>query len=169
VLKRMLREYTREDYLARIATIRAARRPISLTTDIIVGFPGETEADFEETLSLLDEVQYDGVFSFKYSPRPNTPALAMDDAIPEAEKGRRLSVLQERQRQIQQARNAALVGQTFEVLVDSPARRAFQWAGRTSSNRVANFISERQDLLGEYVQVRITGAGPNSLVGELAV
>jgi tRNA-2-methylthio-N6-dimethylallyladenosine synthase len=169
VLQRMRREYTREDYLARIATIRAARRPISLTTDIIVGFPGETEADFEETLSLLDEVQYDGVFSFKYSPRPNTPALAMDDAIPEDEKGRRLSVLQERQRQIQQARNAALVGQTFEVLVDSPARRAFQWAGRTSSNRVANFISERQDLLGEYVQVRITGAGPNSLAGELAV
>ncbi|OFV84124.1 MAG: tRNA (N6-isopentenyl adenosine(37)-C2)-methylthiotransferase MiaB, partial [Acidobacteria bacterium RIFCSPHIGHO2_01_FULL_67_28] len=90
VLGRMAREYTREQYLEKIALIRAARRAISITSDIIVGFPGETEADFEETLTLLDEVQCDGVFSFKYSPRPNTPALALDEPVAEEEQGRRL-------------------------------------------------------------------------------
>ena len=166
VLEAMRRGYTREAYLEKIAMIRSARRPISVTTDIIAGFPGETEEDFADTLSLLEVAQYDGVFSFKYSPRPNTPALAMPDQIPEEEKGRRLALLQDRPRGIQFARNAALIGQTFEVLVDGQARRAGQWAGRTSSNRVVNFTSPRGDLLGEYVQVRITGAGPNSLVGE---
>ena len=101
VLRAMQRTYTREEYLEKIAMIRGAKRPISITTDIIVGFPGETEEDFEETLSLLDAVQYDGMFSFKYSPRPNTPSLAMPDAIPEEEKSRRLAALQERQREIQ--------------------------------------------------------------------
>ena len=150
--------------------LRRARRPISITTDIIVGFPGETEADFEETLSLLDIAQYDGAFSFKYSPRPNTPAEDWPDQIPEEEKGRRLAILQEKQRQIQIARNEALVGQTFEVLVDTrhnSGGRGNQWAGRTTSNRVVNFTSPRASLLGEYVQVRITRAGPNSLVGEV--
>jgi len=169
VLRAMRRTYTREEYLEKIALIRRARRPISITTDIIVGFPGETDADLEETLSLLDLAQYDGVFSFKYSPRPHTPALAMADPIPEEEKGRRLVVLQEKQRQIQTTRNEALVGQTFEVLVDGQSRRENQWAGRTSSNRVVNFTSPRRDLLGEYVEVRIARAGPNSLVGEQAV
>jgi tRNA-2-methylthio-N6-dimethylallyladenosine synthase len=165
VLRAMQRTYTREEYLDIIAMLRRARRPISITTDIIVGFPGETESDFEETLSLLDIAQYDGAFSFKYSPRPNTPAEDWPDQIPEEEKGRRLSVLQEKQRQIQMARNEALVGQTFEVLVDTRSARGNQWAGRTTSNRVVNFTSPRTSLLGEYVQVRITRAGPNSLVG----
>ena len=169
VLRAMQRTYTREEYLEKIALIRAARRPISITSDLIVGFPGETEKDFEETLSLLDRAQYDSVFSFKYSPRPNTPALSMADPIPEEEKGRRLVVLQERQRQIQTARNAALVGQTFEVLVDGQSRKEGQWAGRTSSNRVANFTSPRGNLLGNYVQVRVTRASPNSLVGEQVI
>jgi tRNA-2-methylthio-N6-dimethylallyladenosine synthase len=169
VLRAMQRTYTRDAYLAKIALLRAARRPISLTSDIIVGFPGETQEDFEETLSLLDLAQYDGVFSFKFSPRPNTPALAMADPIPEEEKGRRLMVLQERQRVIQTTRNQALVGSTFEVLVDGPSRKEGQWAGRTSSNRVVNFTSPRQSLLGDYVQVRITQAGTNSLIGEQAI
>ena len=103
MLREMLRTYTREEYLEKIAWIRAARRPISITSDIIVGFPGETEEDFDETLPLLDAVRYDGIFSFKYSPRPNTSARHMPDAIPEAEKSRRLAVLNERQRQIQLA------------------------------------------------------------------
>jgi len=166
VLRRMRRNYTREEYLAKIDCIRSARRPISITTDIIVAFPGETEKDFEGTLSLLDTVQYDSLFSFKYSPRPNTAALHLDGAIPESEQGRRLTILQERQRQIQTARNAALLDRTFEVLVDTRHQRDGQWAGRTTSNRVLNFSSPLQDLLGEYVQVRVTGAGPNSLVGE---
>src|SRR5207245_5878709 len=96
---------TREEYLEKIAMIRGARRPIAITTDIIVGFPGETESDFEQKLSLLDEVRYDSLFSFKYSPRPNTAALRMNDPIQEDEKGRRLAVLQEKQREIQTARN----------------------------------------------------------------
>jgi tRNA-2-methylthio-N6-dimethylallyladenosine synthase len=162
----MLRGYTREEYLARIELIRSARRPISITTDVIVGFPGETEEDFAQTLSLLDLAQYDQIFSFKYSPRPNTPAREMQDQIPEEEKGRRLAVLQERQRQIQTARNGALIGERFEVLVDGRHDSRGQWTGRTSSNRVVNFTSPAGNLLGEYVQVQILRAGPNSLVGE---
>src|ERR1700738_2557433 len=110
VLDAMQRLYTREQYLERISWMKAARREISITTDTIVGFPGETEADFQETLSLLDAVRDDGMFSFKYSPRPNTPALSMNDPISEEEKGRRLALLQEKQRQIQTESNGALVG-----------------------------------------------------------
>src|SRR6266852_5461703 len=123
VLRTMLRTYTREEYLEKIAMIREARRPISVTSDIIVGFPGELEEDVEETLSLLDAAQYDGVFAFQYSPRPNTTAKDMPDAIPEEEKGRRLARVMDHQREIQRARNEALVGKTFEVLVDGASRR----------------------------------------------
>ncbi|MGH9690806.1 MAG: tRNA (N6-isopentenyl adenosine(37)-C2)-methylthiotransferase MiaB [Candidatus Acidiferrales bacterium] len=166
LLRAMRRTYTREEYLEKISWIRAARRPISVTSDIIVGFPGETEADFEDTLTLLDAVGYDSVFSFKYSPRPNTPAREMPDAIPEEEKGRRLAVLQGRQRQIQTARNQKLIGECFEVLVDGRHAERGQWAGRSTSNRVVNFTSPRENLLGQYIQVQITRSGPNSLVGE---
>jgi tRNA-2-methylthio-N6-dimethylallyladenosine synthase len=166
ILKAMRRTYTRDDYLEKISWIRAARRPIAITSDMIVGFPGETEQDFEDTVTLLDAVQYDGLFSFKYSPRPNTPALNMPDAIPEEEQGRRLAILQDRQRQIQIARNEKLVGETFEVLVDARHTARGQWSGRTTGNRVLNFTSTRENILGEYVRVRVTRAGPNSLVGE---
>jgi len=166
ILRAMKRTYTREDYLEKISWIQNARRDISVTTDVIVGFPGETEGDFMETIALLDEGQFDGVFAFKYSPRPNTPAQSMADAILEEEKSRRLAILQERQRQIQVARNEKLVGQEFEVLVDGRHASRGQWAGRTSSHRVLNFTSTRQGLLGEYVQVRVTRSMPNSLAGE---
>jgi tRNA-2-methylthio-N6-dimethylallyladenosine synthase len=166
ILRTMQRTYTREEYLEKIAMIRAARRPISITSDIIVGFPGETDEDVAETLSLLDAAQYDGVFAFQYSPRPNTSSLHMEDAIPEEEKGRRLAVIQDRQREIQIIRNNELMGQTFEVLVDGASRRPGQWSGRSSSNRILNFTSPRSGLLGQYIQVRVTGAAPNSLVGE---
>jgi tRNA-2-methylthio-N6-dimethylallyladenosine synthase len=169
VLRDMQRTYTREEYLEKIAMIRGAKRPIDITTDIIVGFPGETESDFEETLSLLQEVKYDSLFSFKYSPRPNTPSLAMDDAIREEEKSRRLAVLQEKQREIQTVRNSSLMGVKFEVLVSGKSRRENQWSGYTSSHRVVNFTSPGKELLGTYIQVRVTGATPNSLVGEHAV
>jgi tRNA-2-methylthio-N6-dimethylallyladenosine synthase len=132
-----------------------------------VGFPGETEKDFEETLSLMDEVQYDVAFCFKYSPRPNTPSLKMEDAIPEEEKSRRLAVLLDRQREIQRAKNEKLVGQTLEVLVDGKSKRENQWTGHTSSNRVMNFSSQVENILGDYVQVKVTGATPNSLIGEM--
>src|SRR5712691_5605857 len=169
VLRAMQRTYTREEYLEKIAMIRGASQPIAITTDIIVGFPGETDSDFAATLSLLDEVRYDSLFSFKYSPRPHTPSLAMGDAIPEEEKGRRLAVLQEKQRKIQMARNAALEGRSFEVLVSGKSRRENQWSGYTTSHRVLNFASQATELLGTYVQVRVTGASPNSLVGEHVV
>jgi tRNA-2-methylthio-N6-dimethylallyladenosine synthase len=166
VLRAMARTYTREEYLEKIAMLRGAKRRISITTDLIVGFPGETERDFAETLSLMDVVQYDGAFSFKYSPRPNTPSLEMEDAIPEEEKSRRLGILQARQRDIQIERNARLVGEVFEVLAEGESRRENQWMGHTSCNRVLNFTSPGKELLGHYVQVRVTSAGPNSLVGE---
>jgi tRNA-2-methylthio-N6-dimethylallyladenosine synthase len=168
VLGAMRRTYTRDEYLEKISWIRAARRPISITTDIIVGFPGETEADFEESLTLLDAVGYDGVYAFTYSPRPNTTASSMADAIPETEKSRRLAVLQERQRRIQIERNNKLIGATFELLVDTHHAARSQWAGRSTSNLIVNFTSPRQNLLGEYVQVHVTRAAPFSLVGEHA-
>lgn len=166
VLHDMRRTYTREEYLNKIEMIRAAKRPMSITSDIIVGFSTENEADFEETLSLLDIVQYDSTFAFKFSPRPNTAAQDMPDAVPEEEKSRRLQVLQDKQRQIQTIRNEVLAGQEFEVLVDNSHREG-QWVGRTTSNKTINFASPASNLLGEYVRVRVTKPGPNSLVGEL--
>jgi tRNA-2-methylthio-N6-dimethylallyladenosine synthase len=166
VLRAMTRTYTRDEYLEKIAMLRGAKREIAITTDIIVGFPGETAADFAETLSLLEKVRYAALFSFKYSPRPNTPSLSMPDAISEDEKSRRLAILQETQREIQSQRNATLVGNTFEILVSGKSRRENQWSGHTACHRVVNFASQQRELLGTYVQVRVTGAGPNSLVGE---
>jgi tRNA-2-methylthio-N6-dimethylallyladenosine synthase len=165
VLREMVRTYTREEYLEKIAMLRQAKRAIAITTDIIVGFPGETDADFAETLSLLEEVRYDSLFSFKYSPRPNTPSLGMPDAISEEEKSRRLGILQEKQREIQSERNGKLVNTEFDVLVSGKSRRENQWSGHTSCHRVVNFTSQERNLLGTYVQVQVTGAGPNSLVG----
>ncbi|MGO8786206.1 MAG: tRNA (N6-isopentenyl adenosine(37)-C2)-methylthiotransferase MiaB [Terriglobia bacterium] len=165
VLARMLRGYSREEYLEKIDCIRKARRAISLSTDIIVGFCGESEKDFEQTISLLTEVEYDQVFSFKFSPRPNTSALEFSDTVAEEEKSRRLTVLQEVQRQIQLRRNQALVGKAFEVLVEGYKDSLVQAVGRTTSNRVLNFPGEPADA-GCYRQVKVTAAGPNSLVGE---
>src|SRR5713101_1685355 len=169
VPRAMQRTYSRDEYLEKIAMIRGANRPIAITTDIIVGFPGETESDFGETLSLLAEVRYDSLFSFKYSPRPNTPSRAMPDAISEEQKSRRLAVLQEKQREIQSARNAELIGQAFELLVSGKSRRENQWSGYTTSHRMINFASQERELLGTYVQVRVTDAGPNNLVGKQEV
>jgi len=166
VLRAMQRTYSREEYLEKIAMIRGASKPITITTDIIVGFPGETESEFEETLSLLEEVQYDSMFSFKYSPRPNTPSLSMSNSISEEEKGRRLAILQNHQREIQAAKHARLVGESFEVLVSGKSRRENQWTGYCTSHRMINFASQGRELLGTYVQVRVTGATPNGLVGE---
>jgi tRNA-2-methylthio-N6-dimethylallyladenosine synthase len=146
--------------------IRESTRVISITTDIIVGFPGETDGEFEETVDLLDVVRYEGVFSFKYSPRPNTLSLSMAETASEEEKGRRLAVLQERQRRIQAERSLPLLGESFELMVTNKSRRENQWSGHTSCNRVLNFTSQSRDLLGTYVQVRVTSVGPSSLVGE---
>src|ERR1700675_1005016 len=165
VLRAMTRTYTREEYLEKIALIRAAKRSISITTDIIVGFPGETDADFAETLSMLDEARFDGVFGFKYSPRPNTPSLALNDPIPDEVKGQRLAMIQEKQRVIQTARNLAMLGQELDVFVSNKSRRENQWSGHTTSNRVISFSSQERELLGSYVRVKVTDSGTGSLVG----
>ncbi len=171
VLGAMAREYTREQYLERVSWIREAKnKSISLTTDIIVGFPGETQAEFDETMSLLEEVQFDSVFSFKYSPRPNTPSLRMENAISEEEKTRRLALLNERQREIQRANYARHVGEITEAMVEGfqPARD--QVSGRTSQNKPLNFTvpaGMAAPRVGSYVQVRVMRAHPNSLVGEM--
>jgi len=173
VLDRMQRLYTRDQYMRRIEWMKAARRPIAISTDIIVGFPGESEADFEATLALLEEVEYDSVFSFKYSKRPNTPALALEDHIPEEEKSRRLTVLQDVQRAIQLRRNSALVGSTDEAMAEGFNNATGQWIGRTSQNRTLNFThalhtapGNGDNLIGRYLPVRVTRAGANSLAGE---
>jgi tRNA-2-methylthio-N6-dimethylallyladenosine synthase len=164
VLARMRRTYTREEYLAKIDCIHHARRAISISTDIIVGFCGETEEDFEQTLSLLDTAEYDLVYSFKYSPRPITAAGAWPDDVPEEEKGRRLAAVQERQREIQLRRNSDLIGLDFEVLVESFQPRLQQAVGRTTGNHTVNFPGSA-DWIGRYMNVRVTAAGPHSLAG----
>jgi tRNA-2-methylthio-N6-dimethylallyladenosine synthase len=169
ILDAMDRLYTRDEYLARIELLKTAKRRYSITTDIIVGFPGETEEDFQQTLDLLDRVQYDALFSFKYSPRPNTAALAMPDAVPEEEKQGRLAIVQEKQRGIQIRRNAERIGAVQEVLVEGRNQALGQWIGRTTDNHILNFTHSdpaAENLLGRYLAVRVTRSGPNSLVGE---
>jgi len=168
ILKLMEREYTSDWYLERIAWIRSARRSIALSTDIIVGFPGETADDFIQTMDLLETVQYDCVFGFKYSARPNTPALTMIDSIPETEKVTRLKVLLDRQRDIQRANYAKHLGQLMEVMVEGQHASRGQVIGRSSQNIPVNFTCAQPiaPALGNYVQVKITDTHPNSLVGE---
>jgi tRNA-2-methylthio-N6-dimethylallyladenosine synthase len=165
----MQRLYTREQYLERIAWMKSAKRDLAITTDVIVGFPGETDEDFAQTLSLLDEVGYDSVFTFKYSPRPNTPAISLDDAIPDAEKARRLEVLMARQRDIQIQRNKNYIGTTREVMVEGYNDSRAQWIGRTSQNKTLNFTAATSLRAGTYAQVLVTGSFPNSLIGQLVV
>ncbi len=168
VLKLMAREYTRDWYLERIGWIKSAKRPISLSTDIIVGFPGETADDFIQTMDLLKEVEYDCVFGFKYSARPNTPALTMIDSIPEAEKATRLQVLLDRQREIQRTSYSRHLGEVVEVMVENTSSVRGQIAGRSSQNKPVNFTSSQPILPapGSYMRVRITATFPNSLLGE---
>ena len=166
VLRAMRRDYTREDYLEIARGIREAPRPIAISTDIIVGYPGETEEDFQDTLSLVEAVKYDSAFSFKYSPRPRTVACELPDDVPETEKSRRLTLLQERQREIQYERNSAYVGRREEVLVESNARSRVRLVGRTTDNKIVNFDGP-DELIGSFTLVEITGFGPNSLKGTL--
>jgi tRNA-2-methylthio-N6-dimethylallyladenosine synthase len=171
VLDAMQRLYTRDEYLERISWMKGARRKISITTDIIVGFPGESEAEFEETLSLIKEVNYDGIFGFKYSPRPNTPALNLEDRVPDLEKVRRLAILNENQREIQKLSNGRYLGSIIEVMVEGRNESRQQWTGRTSQNKVMNFTAPGgwEPGLGAFVQVVTTECFPNSLAGEMVV
>ena len=170
VLTRMQRMYTRDEYLRRIEWMKNATRKIAITSDIIVGFPGETEEDLAQTLSLLAEVEYDSIFTFKYSKRPNTPALALEDHMSEDEKARRLTMVMEFQRAIQIRRNANYLGTVEETLVEGFNKATGQWIGRTSQHKTLNFMHRtEEDLNGKFVPVMVTRAGPNSLVGESVV
>jgi tRNA-2-methylthio-N6-dimethylallyladenosine synthase len=173
VLSRMQRLYSRDEYMRCIEWMKNSKRDIAITTDIIVGFPGETEADFQDTIRLAEQVEYDSTFIFKYSKRPNTSALQYEDHIPEEEKTRRLMVLQERQRAIQIRRNTRYVGNTEEVLVEGYNLATGQWIGRTTQNKTLNFEdaglpapADGHTLVGQYAQVLVTRAGPNSLAGQ---
>jgi tRNA-2-methylthio-N6-dimethylallyladenosine synthase len=177
ILKAMRRRHTREDYLRLLDRLREAIPSIAVSTDMIVGFPGETDEDFEETLTLTERAQYSSMFSFKYSPRPNTLASKrMPDDVGEAEKTTRIVRLQTLQRQIQTALHERSVGSVVQVLVDSISRRgAGELSGRTAGNIVVSFPwpggdepTQMDRWLGTTVAVRVTRAGPHSVAGELA-
>ena len=173
ILAAMDRQYTRDEYMRRIEWMKNARRNIAITTDIIVGFPGETEQDFEDTIRLIERIEYDSMFIFKYSKRPNTAALQYEDHITEEEKTRRLTILQEKQRTIQMRRNAEYVGRVEPVHVEGYNRATGQWIGRTTQNKTLNFVDpavpnpeEGRTLVGKYLDVLVTRASPHSLAGE---
>ena len=168
VLRAMNREYTRDWYLERISWIKAAKRQISITSDIIVGFPGETEGDLEDTATLLEAVGYDAIFAFKYSPRPNTPAVTMADSLPDEVKAARLQVLLDRQREIQRVNYERHVGEEMELMVEGYNRQKGQVIGRSTQNKTVNFTTTQPitPATGSYVTVRVTQSFPNSLLGE---
>ncbi len=165
VLRRMRRQYTREWYLDLVEKFRGCGRPISLSTDMIVGFPGETAEDFDDTISAVEATQFESMFSFKYSPRPYTEAFEWNDDVPETEKGRRLALLQQLQKCIQlRLHEQNYQGKRFELLVEGTARDGLNRFGRTTTNKVVNFAGN--DAPGTYVLVEVTSVGPNSLVGK---
>ena len=169
ILEAMQRQYTIDQYMERIHWMKNARRKIAITTDLIVGFPGETETEFQDTLRLMDTVCYDGIFSFKYSPRPNTPAVHMVDAVPDEEKGRRLMRLVEHQRTILIRNNAAYVGSVEEVHVEYFNIATGQWVGKSMQHKTVNFTHPEGPsarLEGTYLDVLVTRSGVASLVGE---
>jgi tRNA-2-methylthio-N6-dimethylallyladenosine synthase len=169
VLRRMKRFYKRADYLALVERLQTARPDLSLTTDVIVGFPGETDEDFEETMTLLETVRFDGSFSFMYSPRPETPALKLlDGAVPEAVMKERLARFQKRQQELTLEGNKLMEGQVYDVLIEGPSR----WdpavvCGRTSTFKMINLPGELA-WTGQTVPVRIVRGFTNTLRGERA-
>jgi tRNA-2-methylthio-N6-dimethylallyladenosine synthase len=167
-LRRMARRYTRAQYLDLVARIRTVIPDVNLSTDVIVGFPGETEAEFQETLDLLARVRFGQVFGFVYSPRPHTSAARLSDPVPEPESRNRLHRLFELTDSISSELNSALVGRVLPVLIDGASRRSrSDWQGRSEDNRVVNFPRRAGEQVGDIVQVLITRAGAHSLVGEI--
>jgi tRNA-2-methylthio-N6-dimethylallyladenosine synthase len=167
ILDRMHRRYTREEYLDLVASLREAVTDINLSTDVIVGFPGETEEHFQQTLGLLQAVRFGQVFAFTFSPRPRTPAARYADQVEEAAKKERLHRLFSLTDQISSELNQELVGRILPVLIDGDSRRDSEaWQGRGEDNRVVNFAKSGREGIGDIVDVRITRAGAHSLFGE---
>ncbi len=168
ILALMKRGHTVLEYKSKVRRLRAVRPDISITTDIIVGFPGETDEDFRRTLELMDAIEFDASFSFIFSPRPGTPAAEMADATPPQVKAERLAAVQQKNNTVAQRISRQMVGSVQPVLVDGRARRnAEDWSGRTDNNRVVNFTAEVPPELGQMVDVEITEAMANSLRGRL--
>ena len=179
VLRKMGRKHKIADYIAQMDRLRALNPDIGFSTDLIVGFPTETEEEFEETLKLLDRVQYDQIFAFAYSPRPGTRAAKMDDDVPDEVKNRRLNQLLAHQKAISEKRFAARVGREMEALVEGPAKNQLMkkadmpagarvWTGRSGCGRVVNFVCHSpRPLTGRFLKVRITDSSALSLYGEL--
>ncbi|MBO8162560.1 MAG: tRNA (N6-isopentenyl adenosine(37)-C2)-methylthiotransferase MiaB [Brevibacillus sp.] len=168
VLKKMARKYTREQYLELVRKIKAAIPGVVLTTDIIVGFPGETEEQFQETLSLVEEVGYDSAYTFIYSPREGTPAAGMEDNVPMEVKKERLQRLMDLQNRISLEKNLALEGQVLEVLVEGESKtNPDVLSGRTRTNKLVHFVGDKS-LIGQFVHVRVTEAKTWTLRGEIA-
>jgi tRNA-2-methylthio-N6-dimethylallyladenosine synthase len=182
ILKQMNRKYSGEQYLEKVVGLRKTNPDIAITSDIIVGFPGETESDFNDTLNLIRRVAYDGLFAFKYSDRPNAPAACFPDKVPEEKKKERLQTVLDVQAVFTLDKNEAMVGKTEEILVEGPSRKQpdgnentesdskFQWSGRTSANKIVNFSAEGQifcdrNFTGRMIRVRIDKAFPHSLRG----
>jgi tRNA-2-methylthio-N6-dimethylallyladenosine synthase len=166
ILASMRRGHTRAQYLETIACLRAEIRDLALSSDVIVGYPGETEADFEDTLALLEEAAFDGLFSFTYSPRPGTSALRLPDDVPASEKSRRLQLVNDLQQKAQAERNRRRIGLRERILVEGESRPGRVW-GRTPQFRILHFDGDKA-LLGRTLEVEVTDAGPNSLIGRRA-
>jgi tRNA-2-methylthio-N6-dimethylallyladenosine synthase len=169
ILQAMKRGHTRADYVDKIARLRAVRPDISLSSDFIIGFPGETQSDFDETMALIEEIGFDVSFSFIYSARPGTPAAALADETSEATKKHWLQILQQRIREQAEDISVQMVGTRQKLLVTGVSKKdPRQLAGRTENNRVVNFTGDAS-LVGGFVDVDITQALPNSLRGELII
>ena len=165
ILEAMKRGYTREEYLNIIKDLKAARGSVSISSDFIVGFPGETDADFEDTMSLVDEVDFDGSYSFMYSPRPGTPAAGLTEHVPLNIKKERLSRLQKKLSQNASRYSQLMIGGEFDVLVEGISKKdPSKLSGRTNNNKVVNFEGQER-LIGHTIKIQVTGALPNSLRG----
>jgi tRNA-2-methylthio-N6-dimethylallyladenosine synthase len=167
ILARMERGYSRKEYMRKVEDLKNARPDIQITGDMIVGFPGETEKDFELTLSLMGEVEYADLFSFIFSARPETRAACFTDNVTRKEKQERLERLQSLQKKMTVGRNRSFVGSIQEILVEGRSKREGQLFGRTSGNRIVNFTGDLS-LIGKFVRVHIAKAYQNSLLGELS-
>ncbi len=174
ILKKMNRKYTREIYMNRIQCLKEVRPDIAVTSDFIVGFPGETDEDFKETLALIEAVEFDGLYAFKYSDRPNAPAVEFEPKVPEDVARKRLEELLQLESRISKKRNQAYVGKICQVLVEGQSKRKNedgknQWSGRTSSNKIVNFAldvsKESKDVVGHIFNVEIKNALEHSLWG----
>lgn len=169
ILQLMNRKYNQKQYMEKVSWLKNNLTPLSITTDIIVGFPSETREDFQQTMKVVKEIEFDGIFSFKYCPRPHTAAFKLEDSVAEKDKSNRLMQLQALQKSIQIKKNKEMIGQIVEVLVEGFSQKyKTELMARTVTNKIVNFPA-KPELIGKFVKIKITDAGPNSLIGEICL